>query len=262
MKSKENYESQLSFRETSVQHTVGGTYTQGLVRHRQGHGDRPQRRLLTDLVTARGDAVLPLALDVTDKAAVAESVQRARAYFGRLDVVVNNAGYGLYGAVEELGEKDIRGQFETNLFGALRVTQAVLPYLRQQGGGHITQISSFGGVATFPSVGGYHASKWALEGLSDALAQEVAGFGTKVTLVEPGNFATGLGGSSAVRAEPLAAYDGVRAAMAADVSGDARRDPAAAGPALLKIVDAENPPLRVFLGAAPCEWISKSTPRG
>ena len=212
---------------------------------------------LDDLVAAHGDAVLPLALDVTDKAAVTESVQRAHEYFGRLDVVVNNAGYGLFGAVEELGEKDIRDQFETNLFGALWVTQAVLPYLRRQGSGHIIQISSIGGVATYPNVGGYHASKWALEGLSDALAQEVAGFGIKVTLVEPGYFATDYAGSSAVHAQSLAAYDGVRAAMAAAVSGDAPRDPAAAGPVLLKIVDAENPPLRVFFGTAPYEWIQQ-----
>ena len=206
---------------------------------------------LAHLVAAHGDAVLPLALDVTDKAAVTESVQRAHEHFGRLDVVVNNAGYGLFGAVEELGEKDIRDQIETNLFGALWVTQAVLPYLRQQGSGHIIQISSIGGVATYPTVGGYHASKWALEGLSDALAQEVAGFGIKVTLVEPGYFATDYAGSSAVTSEPLAAYDGIRSAMAAAVAGDAPRDPAAAGPALLKIVDAENPPLRVFFGEGP-----------
>jgi NAD(P)-dependent dehydrogenase (short-subunit alcohol dehydrogenase family) len=217
---------------------------------------------LADLVTARGDAVLPLALDVTDKAAVTESVRRAREYFGRLDVVVNNAGYGLFGAVEELGEKDIRDQFETNLFGALWVTQAVLPYLRQQAGGHIIQISSFGGVATYPNVGGYHASKWALEGLSDALAQEVAGFGIKVTLVEPGNFATDLDGSSAVRAESLAAYDGVRAAMAAAVGGDAPRGPAAAGLALLKVVDAENPRFGSSSAQRPASGSSKSTPRG
>ena len=212
---------------------------------------------LADLVAAHGDAVLPLALDVTDKAAVTESLQRAHEHFGRLDVVVNNAGYGLFGAVEELGEKDIRDQIETNLFGALWVTQAVLPYLRQQGSGHIIQISSIGGVATYPNVGGYHASKWALEGLSDALAQEVAGFGIKVTLVEPGYFATDYAGSSAVQSEPLAAYDGVRAAMAAAVSGDTPHDPAAAGLALLKLVDADNPPLRVFFGKAPYEWIQE-----
>ena len=126
---------------------------------------------LADLVAAHGDAVLPLALDVTDKAAVTESVRRAHEHFGRLDVVVNNAGYGLFGAVEELSEQDVRAQIETNLFGALWVTQAVLPYLREQGNGHIIQISSIGGVATYPYLGGYHASKWALEGLSDALAQ-------------------------------------------------------------------------------------------
>ena len=206
---------------------------------------------LSELVAAHGDAILPLALDVTDKAAVAATVKQAHEHFGRLDVVVNNAGYGLFGAVEELSEKEVRDQFETNFFGALWVTQAVLPYLRAQGGGHIVQISTIGGVASFPTFGGYNASKWALEGLSDALAQEVAELGIKVTLVEPGGFATDWAGSSAVQAEPLAVYDGAREAVAAAFAGGTIGDPAAAGPALLKIVDAENPPLRVFFGTTP-----------
>ena len=203
---------------------------------------------LADLVAAHGDAILPLALDVTDKAAVTETVRRAHEHFGRLDVVVNNAGYGLFGAVEELSEQDIRNQFETNLFGALWVTQAALPYLRRQGSGHIVQISSIGGVTAFPNMGGYHASKWALEGLTDSLAQEVTGFGIKVTLVEPGAFSTEWAGPSAAHSAPLAAYDGVREAVAAGFSGIKLSDPAGVGPALLKVVDAENPPLRVFFG--------------
>ncbi|MGQ4601453.1 oxidoreductase [Nocardia sp. R6R-6] len=210
---------------------------------------------LSDLVAAYGDAILPLALDVTDKAAVTASVQQAHDHFGRLDVVVNNAGYGLFGAVEEINEKEIRDQFETNFFGALWVTQAVLPYLRDQGDGHIVQISTVGGVASFPTLGGYNASKWALEGLSDALAQEVASFGIKVTLVEPAGFATDWAGSSAVQSEPLAAYDGAREAVAAAFAGGTIGDPTAAGPALLKIVDAENPPLRVFFGTTPLQIV-------
>ncbi|MFH8620212.1 SDR family NAD(P)-dependent oxidoreductase [Streptomyces sp. NPDC017979] len=205
---------------------------------------------LTDLTRTYGDAVLPLALDVTDRSAVFAAVQRAHDHFGRLDVVVNNAGYGLFGTVEEITEEQVRAQLETNLFGTLSVTQAALPHLRAQGSGHIVQISSVSGVVAFPMLGGYHASKWALEGLSDALAQEIAAFGIKVTLVEPGGYATDWAGSSAVFAAPLPAYDGLRAGM---FSGGAPEvaDPAAAGAALLKIVDAEEPPLRVVFGRQP-----------
>ena len=165
---------------------------------------------LDALVAAYGDRVLPIALDVTDREAAFAAVQQAHERFGRLDVVVNNAGYGQFGMVEELSEAEARDQIETNLFGALWVTQAALPYLRAQGSGHILQVSSIGGISAFPTVGIYHASKWALEGISQALAQEVAGFGIKVTLIEPGGFSTDWGGSSAGHATPIAAYDGVR----------------------------------------------------
>ncbi|MDX3240375.1 SDR family oxidoreductase [Streptomyces sp. ME18-1-4] len=210
---------------------------------------------LADLVTAHGEAVLPLKLDVTDKAAAFEAVQRAHEHFGRLDVIVNNAGHGLFGAVEELTEQQVRDQMETNFYGALWVTQAALPLLRAQGSGHIVQISTVGGVASFPNLGGYNASKWALEGLTEALAQEVAGFGIKVTLVEPGGFETDWAGSSATFATQLPAYDDLRTAVAAAWSDVKSGDPAATGPALLKIVDADNPPLRVFFGTAPLHLI-------
>jgi NAD(P)-dependent dehydrogenase (short-subunit alcohol dehydrogenase family) len=206
---------------------------------------------VADLAAVYGDAVLTLSLDVSDKAAVSEAVKQAHEHFGRLDVVVNNAGYGLFGAVEELSETDIRDQMETNFFGALWVTQAVLPYLRAQGSGHIIQISSIGGIVAFPLLGGYHASKWALEGLTESLAQEVAGFGIKVTTVEPAAFATDWAGSSAVWAQALPAYGDFRTAMAARRGSSGAGDPAAAGPALLQIVDADNPPLRVFFGTMP-----------
>ncbi|MFJ5224070.1 SDR family NAD(P)-dependent oxidoreductase [Streptomyces sp. NPDC088400] len=211
---------------------------------------------LEDLVTKYGDdAVLPLALDVTDKAAVATTVAAAHEKFGRLDVVVNNAGYGLFGMVEEVTEQQVRDQMETNFFGAFWVTQAVLPILRAQGSGHIVQISSVGGVAAFPSLGAYQASKWALEGFSDSLSQEVAGAGIKVTIVEPGGFSTDWAGPSAARAESNPAYDAVREAMAARM-GEARHSEAGnAGAALLEIVDAENPPLRVLFGTEPIEII-------
>ncbi|WP_430645507.1 SDR family oxidoreductase [Agromyces sp. GXS1127] len=211
---------------------------------------------LQDLVDVYGDAVLPLQLDVTDRAGVDAAVATAVAQFGRLDVVVNNAGYGLFGAVEEISDQELRDQLEVNLFGVLHVTQAVLPTLRAQGAGHIFQISTIGGIGAFPNLGGYHASKWALEGLSESLAQEVAGFGIKVTLVEPGSYATDWAGSSAVHATQMPAYDPLRQAMAERMkasSGQATGDPAAAGPALLKIVDAEQPPLRVLFGTAPTQ---------
>ncbi|MDT0567154.1 SDR family oxidoreductase [Streptomyces sp. DSM 3412] len=210
---------------------------------------------LKDLVAAHGEAILPLTLDVTDKAAATEAVQRAHAHFGRLDVVVNNAGYGLFGTVEELTEQHVRDQMETNFFGALWVTQAALPLLREQGSGHIVQISTIGGVTTYPSLGGYHASKWALEGLTEALAKEVAAFGIKVTLVEPGGFATDWSGASASFAEQLPVYDGLRAALAEGWRDVKLGDPTAAGPALLQIVDADTPPLRVFFGTQGLDMI-------
>jgi NAD(P)-dependent dehydrogenase (short-subunit alcohol dehydrogenase family) len=208
---------------------------------------------LDDLVATYGDAVLPLTLDVTDRAADFAAVQRAHEHFGRLDVVVNNAGYGQFGFIEELSEAELREQMETNLFGAFWVTQAALPFLRAQGGGHIIQVSSIGGISAFPNIGAYHASKWALEGFSQALAQEVAGFGIHVTLVEPAGFSTDWGGSSARHATPLAEYDDYRAQMQ---EARAKRigtpgDPTSSAAAILRVVDAEQPPLRVFFGASP-----------
>ncbi len=151
---------------------------------------------LTGLVETYGDAVLPLQLDVTDQVAARDTVAQTHKTFGRLDVVVNNAGYGLAGELEEVSEEQARAQMETNFFGALWITQAVLPYMREQGSGHIVQVSSIGGICTYPGFSLYHASKWALEGMSESLAQEVAGFGIHVTLVEPGPFATDWAGSS------------------------------------------------------------------
>ncbi|MDX3630726.1 SDR family NAD(P)-dependent oxidoreductase [Streptomyces europaeiscabiei] len=145
-------------------------------------------------------------------------------------------------------EQAVRDQLETNLFGALWVTRAALPHLREQGSGHIVQMSSTGGVAAWPLLGGRHASKWALEGLAESLAQEVSGLGIKVTLVEPGAYATDWGGPSAVHVSANPAHDGVREQRDAFVQSLDFGDPTAAGEALLEIVDSDNPPLRVFFG--------------
>ena len=208
---------------------------------------------LDDLVERFGDRILPLALDVTDRAAVFDAVETAHLRFGRLDVVVNNAGYGQFGLIEEISEAEARAQFETNVFGALWVTQAVLPYLREQGSGHILQVSSIGGISAFPNIGIYNASKWALEAFSQSLAQEVAGFGIKVTLIEPGGYSTDWGGASAKHAAPLAAYDEFReqAAEARKARIGTPGDPVATREAVLKVVDAEHPPLRIFFGDGP-----------
>jgi NAD(P)-dependent dehydrogenase (short-subunit alcohol dehydrogenase family) len=208
---------------------------------------------LDELVGAYGDAVLPLALDVTDRAAAFSAVRQAHDHFGRLDVIVNNAGYALIGAVEELTEQQLRDQLETNLFGAVWVIQAALPYLRDQGSGHIVQLSSAAGLVAMPLGGGYHASKWALEGLNEALAREVAGFGVKVTLVEPAGFATRSGKNpdpldNGHMADPDPAYDDLRRRLAGAMGDQPAGDPAAAAQALLKIVDSDDPPLRVLFG--------------
>jgi NAD(P)-dependent dehydrogenase (short-subunit alcohol dehydrogenase family) len=158
---------------------------------------------LAPLVEAHGDRLLPLTLDVTDRERAFAAVREAADAFGRLDVVVNNAGYGHFGMVEELSEAEIRAQLETNLLGTLWVTQAALPILRAQGGGHIVQNTSEGGIIAYPGIGAYHASKWAVEGLTESLAQEVGAFGIKVTLVEPGPFGTGWLDAN-VHSEPLA----------------------------------------------------------
>jgi NAD(P)-dependent dehydrogenase (short-subunit alcohol dehydrogenase family) len=208
---------------------------------------------LKDLQQKYGDRILPLPLDVTDRRACFAAVDRAHAAFGRLDVIVNNAGYGLFGMIEEISEEEARAQIETNVFGALWVTQAALPHLRAQGSGHILQVSSIGGIVAFPGLGLYHASKWALEGFSQALAGEVAESGIHVTLIEPGGYDTDWSGSSAVRAKANPAYDKVKEQMTERRKSmiGKRGDPKASAKAILKVVDAPEPPLRLFLGDAP-----------
>jgi NAD(P)-dependent dehydrogenase (short-subunit alcohol dehydrogenase family) len=205
---------------------------------------------LEPLTDKYGDDVLALALDVQDHDADFAAVQQAAERFGRLDVVVNNAGYGLFGAVEEVSPEQARDQIETNLFGALWVTQAALPIMREQGSGHIIQVSSIGGVTAFPGIGMYHASKWALEAFSQSLAREVADLGIHVTSIEPQGYSTDWAGPSAIHADPIDAYEPIREAQQKRrASIKSPGDPDATGPAILKLVDAENPPLRCFFGA-------------
>jgi NAD(P)-dependent dehydrogenase (short-subunit alcohol dehydrogenase family) len=198
------------------------------------------------------DRVQTLSMDVNDEAEVRAGVTRAVAAFGRVDVLVNNAGYGLLGAVEEVSDSEARAQMETNVFGALRVTRALLPYLREQGGGHILNISSVAGIVSTPGLGLYNASKYALEGYSEALALELAPMGIRVTVVEPGPFRTDWAGSSmAQAARTLDAYDataGATARLLKSYSGRQPGDPEKAAAAMLKVVESDKPPLRLPLG--------------
>ena len=209
---------------------------------------------LKELSAQYGDALLPLQLDVTNRADVFTAVNKAKEHFGSIDVLINNAGYGLFGTIEETSEQEARDQVEANVFGLLWVTQAALPIMRAQGKGHILQVSSVLGVATLPVLGLYNASKWAVEGLSETLATEVKGFGIDVTLIEPNGFATDWAGASAARTQAIPAYDGVKAAFQAGLTDDIFGVPEATAEAVLKVVDAENPPLRLFLGKVALPW--------
>lgn len=204
---------------------------------------------LENLLSTHGDAVLPLKLDVTERDAVFNAVDQAHRHFGRLDVIISNAGYGLMGTIEEAAIADVRTNFETNLFGTLSLIQAVLPILRSQGSGHILPVSSVAGLIAVAGAGIYEAAKFAVEGLAEALAAEVAGLGIKVTIIEPGAYATDfLNPSSLKSSAPLAVYDGVREQLQAMLTPEMLGDPTATAAAILEVVDAENPPLRLLLG--------------
>ena len=207
-------------------------------------------RKLTDVVDFRerfGDSALPLALDVTDTEQVQKVVQEAYARFGRLDVLVNNAGTSLFAATEEATDEQIRGLFDANYLGMVRVLRAALPLLRKQGYGHILGVSSGLGITALPLIGFYCATKWAVEALHESLAQEVKAFGIKVTLVEPGAYATDFGKSGEI-ADSLDAYSGLRRQFLMHLATMERGDPEATTAAILKLVDADDPPLRLGLG--------------
>ncbi|HEX5114260.1 MAG TPA: oxidoreductase [Pseudonocardiaceae bacterium] len=206
---------------------------------------------LADLVDAGDGRVRTAALDVTDDQQVADAVARTIDEFGRIDVVVNNAGNGSVGAVEELDLKDLRALLDVMFFGAVAVTKAALPHLRAQGSGAIVQISSMGGQLSMPGYGAYCAGKFALEGISEALAAEVAPFGIRVLIVEPGSFRTEFGGQRMHRSRTIDAYEVSTAATRAAVEnmdGTQPGDPRKAALAILEVLHSPEPPLRLALG--------------
>ncbi|WP_214073845.1 SDR family NAD(P)-dependent oxidoreductase [Mucilaginibacter sp. dw_454] len=210
---------------------------------------------LDDLVSKYGDNILALQLDVNNREAGFAAVAKAKEHFGSIDVLINNAGYGLFGAIEENTEKEAREQMETNFFGLLWLTQAIIPVMREQGHGHIIQLSSVLGLITIPMLGLYNASKFAVEGLSETLATEVKGFGINVTLIEPNGFATDWSGASAAQSVAMPEYDALKAASATGRPDDMWGVPEATTEAALKLIDSENPPLRLLLGKYAYPWI-------
>ena len=214
---------------------------------------------LEDLVKEFGSSVLPIQLDVNNRKNVFSAVKKANDHFGGIDVLINNAGYGLFGTIEETTEAEARNQIETNVFGLLWASQAVLPIMRAQGHGHILQVSSVLGIVTLPVLGIYNASKFAVEGLSETLASEVAGFGIKVTLIEPNGFSTDWAGASAVNTTPMKEYEKIRADFQAGLTDDIFGIPDATTEAVLKVVDSPNPPLRLFLGKVALPWVKQVT---
>ncbi|MBW4840776.1 MAG: SDR family NAD(P)-dependent oxidoreductase [Paenibacillaceae bacterium] len=207
---------------------------------------------LAALTECYGDQVRTVALDVTDQEQVKAAIEAAIQSFGRLDVLVNNAGYGNLASIEETSPEDFRSQFETNFWGVVHVTKAALPFLREQGSGHILQFSSVGGRIGSPGLGPYQAAKWAVEGFSEVLAKEVAPLGIKVTIIEPGGFRTDWAGASMSHIEPREEYRDTVGLMLERVrqsSGKQKGDPNKAAQAIIAIVAEKNPPLRLLLGS-------------
>ncbi|MEU7863529.1 oxidoreductase [Nonomuraea sp. NPDC049141] len=207
---------------------------------------------VADIVADHGDRALALPLDVTDPAQVTASVERAEEVFGGIDVLVNNAGYGYLAAIEEGEDAQVRELFEANVFGLVSVTKAVLPGMRARRHGHILNVSSVGGLAAFGATGYYHATKFAVEGLSESLAAEVAPLGIRVTIVEPGGFRTNWSGpsmkQSGTHIDDYSQTAGKRRETTLGTYGSQPGDPVRAAEAILTVVRSENPPLRLLLG--------------
>ena len=207
---------------------------------------------LDDLVERYGDRIWTAQLDVTDTAQIRSVVEQAFAELGTIDVIVNNAGYGLFGAAEELTDEQIDHQLGTNLVGPIQILRAAVPHLRAQGGGRIIQLSTYGGLATNPGASLYHASKWGVEGFMEANAKDLAPFGIGVTIVEPGSAATGFRVGSSRLPEPMAAYDGTPAAMSRGIQNPALpsvSDPAKVAAAIIATADQSPAPLRLVTGS-------------
>jgi NAD(P)-dependent dehydrogenase (short-subunit alcohol dehydrogenase family) len=209
---------------------------------------------LDELAARFGDRLWRSELDISDNAAIVGVVGKAFADLGRIDVVVSNAGYGLFGAAEEVSDEQLVRQLDVNLLGSMRLVRAVLPHLRAQGGGRILQVSSVGGQVAYPSLGVYHASKWGIEGFIEALVPEVAPFGIQATLVEPGGARTDWAGASAERAQPLPAYEestvgAMRRRMAAAGLQAFRGDPQKIAKAMIACADEPQAPRRLALGS-------------
>jgi NAD(P)-dependent dehydrogenase (short-subunit alcohol dehydrogenase family) len=209
---------------------------------------------IKDIIADYPQASLPLKLDVTDPANIQSVVEQTVQQFGRIDVLVNNAGIGYFAALEESEENEVRRMFEINFFGLANVTRAVLPILRAQRSGHIVNVSSIGGIMAFPGVGFYNATKFAVDGYSESLSKEVAPLGIKVTVVAPGPFRTDWAGRSAknssVTIDDYATTAQANKNNIRGYSGNQPGDPVRAAKAIIKAVNAEKPPLRLLLGAA------------
>jgi len=211
---------------------------------------------IADLKEKYGANVLTLELDVTKPDQVKAAVTQAYDHFGRLDIVLNNAGYSLVGTIEEASADEIRALYETNILGPVAVIQAVLPLLREQGGGHILGTSSGLGHVTLPVIGYYCSSKWAFEAIHESLAIEVKDFGIKVTIIEPGAYATEFGSQESLKFAPgLDIYTNFKEQFFGRLRGMKRGDPDATPDAIFKVVDSENPPLRINLGSNNLPWV-------
>lgn len=209
---------------------------------------------IKDIVDAYPETSISVELDVTDKTAIKASVQQAMQAFGRIDVLVNNAGIGYFGAVEESEDEEVRRMFDINVFGLADMTKEVLPIMRKQQSGHIVNIASIGGLVSFPAVGFYNATKYAVDGLSESLSKETAHLGIKVTIVAPSGFRTDWAGRSASNSniviEDYAPTAGKNKNDIRGYSGNQPGDPVRAAQAIISAVDSQNPPLRLLLGAA------------
>ncbi|WP_223600962.1 SDR family NAD(P)-dependent oxidoreductase [Chryseobacterium sp. GVT01B] len=210
---------------------------------------------LNDLKEKYGDSVLPLTLDVDKREESLAVAQKVQQHFGSIDILINNAGYALTGAIEETNEQEARAQFETNFFGTLWLTQAVLPIMRDQKSGHIIQVSSILGLATLPTMGLYNASKFALEGLSETLATEVKEFGIHVTLVEPNGYASNIW-HTGINTQSNPVYDGLKKAFSEAETSFGSVE--ATAPALIKLAETENPPLRLLLGKVALPFVKQN----